>query len=166
MKGVTWADIDKKAEVPIEERNLQLWADWYTIINAQVVLHTHSDFSLSACHWMNMEDSRTIQGVKDGSLDLTEDWFRTQESTPPLSKRSSDELQHCVLRDVVFKTRRPVKEILEERREHLAEYEKHKDHHQQVILDKEEYSNSQDEKDKSEPRRKEQSDFLRSKKKK
>jgi hypothetical protein len=71
-----------------------------------------------------------------------------------------------VLRDVVFKTRRPVKEILEERREHLAEYEKHKDHHQQVILDKEEYSNSQDEKDKSEPRRKEQSDFLRSKKKK
>ena len=33
---------------------LQAWSDWYTILNARQVYHTHSDFSASAVHWNNL----------------------------------------------------------------------------------------------------------------
>jgi len=38
-----------------------MWADWYTILTAKMVYHTHSDFSISAIHWQNIE-SKTIDG--------------------------------------------------------------------------------------------------------
>jgi hypothetical protein len=67
-------------------QDLQLWADWFSILMAKRVYHTHSDFSLSAIHWMGQESdadegvvwSRTIQGIdhETGELGLlSESWM-------------------------------------------------------------------------------------------
>jgi hypothetical protein len=45
-------------------QTMQMWADWYTILKAQKVYHTNSDFSLSAIRWNHKATSDyTIQGV-------------------------------------------------------------------------------------------------------
>jgi hypothetical protein len=61
------------------QQNMQMWSDWYTILVADKVYHTHSDFSMSAIHWNNVW-SRTIQGshkVNGGSavLDLDKEYW-------------------------------------------------------------------------------------------
>ena len=50
-------------EIQLEKylQNLQLWADWYTIVRAEQVLHSVSDFSRSAVHWVNNPTAYTIQ---------------------------------------------------------------------------------------------------------
>jgi hypothetical protein len=65
-----------------EKQNLQMWCDWYTILTAKFVFHTHSDFSISAIHWQNL-DSRTIMGLNatTGELELKEEsWIITGET--------------------------------------------------------------------------------------
>ena len=42
--------------------DLQMWADWYTLLNAQKIYHTHSDFSRSAARWNERIQSWTILG--------------------------------------------------------------------------------------------------------
>jgi hypothetical protein len=56
---------------------LQMWVDWFTILSAQQVYHTASDFSHSAIHWQNL-DARIIHGVHpNGTLDFVhESWIR------------------------------------------------------------------------------------------
>jgi hypothetical protein len=44
--------------------SLQMWSDWYTLLNAQRIYHTHSDFSLSAARWNQNIVSWTIRGVE------------------------------------------------------------------------------------------------------
>ena len=39
-----------------------MWADWYTLLNAQTIFHTHSDFSRSAARWNENIQSWTILG--------------------------------------------------------------------------------------------------------
>jgi hypothetical protein len=45
--------------------SLQMWSDWYTLLQAKRVYHTHSDFSLSAAHWNRngQQASYTIRGI-------------------------------------------------------------------------------------------------------
>jgi hypothetical protein len=72
-----------------ETQNLQMWCDWYTILTAQFVYHTHSDFSISAIHWQNL-DSRTILGLNatTGELELEEESWRITGETERLVDRT------------------------------------------------------------------------------
>lgn len=92
--------------VPTEQghvdQNLQIWADWYAILRAKYVVHTHSDFSLSAIHWMNIP-SRTIldYNPESGTVDLTEESWRVDGETAPLIERTleavgTQQLRLCV----------------------------------------------------------------------
>ena len=81
------------------EQSLQMWSDWYTMIMAKKVLHTHSDFSLSAIHWMGTE-SKTIRGVlSNNSLLLVDECWRLDDRkngiTPTLSQRTKEQLRNC-----------------------------------------------------------------------
>lgn len=81
-----------------EGRSLELFSDWYTILKAQKVYHTFSDFSQSAVHWSNNIDSKIIGGVSNitGELKLSEEvWRKDEHETKPLSQRSKGELQNC-----------------------------------------------------------------------
>jgi hypothetical protein len=78
-----------------DETMMDLWCDWYTILKAKRVIHTHSDFSLSAIHWRNI-DSNTIQGVdENGRLVLVDEPWRREESITPLVDRNETELKRC-----------------------------------------------------------------------
>mmetsp|Transcript_19754 Transcript_19754/g.30475 ORF Transcript_19754/g.30475 Transcript_19754/m.30475 type:complete len:474 (+) Transcript_19754:200-1621(+) len=79
-----------------DEMNMQLYSDWYSILRAEKVYHTHSDFSLSAVHWMNIE-SKTILGMEDGKLQLVGDPWKRDGETEPLSQRTKDNLRNCKL---------------------------------------------------------------------
>jgi hypothetical protein len=85
---------------------LQMWADWYTLLRAEQVYHTASDFSLSAVRWSSTpKQSWTIQGVVVGNnngttttttLRLKEDWSSSADEFPPrLIDRVGDELNYC-----------------------------------------------------------------------
>ncbi len=51
--------------------HVQTWVDWYTILMADDVYHIHSDFSISAIHWMNKKNHAfTIQGYNEQSQQL------------------------------------------------------------------------------------------------
>ena len=79
-----------------EDHMMNLWCDWYTILMAEKVIHTHSDFSLSAIHWRNLE-SKTIQGVdQNGSLVLIDEPWRREQSVIPLVQRKENELKNCL----------------------------------------------------------------------
>jgi hypothetical protein len=75
---------------------MQLWADWYTLLKAQKVYHTFSDFSLSAVHWMNTW-SRTYDGLdpRTGKPLLLEENWVVDGVTPRLIDRAPDNLRHC-----------------------------------------------------------------------
>jgi hypothetical protein len=45
------------------EQELQLWADWYTLVRATHIYHTPSDFSKSAARWNTNIVSWTIRGT-------------------------------------------------------------------------------------------------------
>lgn len=85
-----------KEELSNKRQNLQLWSDWYAIAYAELVWHTHSDFSLSAIHWMNIK-SRTIKGIdaRTGELKLVKEAFRTDEVMLPLKDRGPDDIKNC-----------------------------------------------------------------------
>lgn len=68
---------------PVE--NMQMWADWYTILTAKKVFHTHSDFSGSAVHWQRI-DSKRITG--DGTkLKFSPETWQTDVELPRLVDR-------------------------------------------------------------------------------
>lgn len=79
---------DSVAEV-VKKQNVQMWADWYTILTAKTVYHTHSDFSISAIHWMNNRDSHSIEGLHaDGTLNAhPESWWVDGETAPLVERR-------------------------------------------------------------------------------
>ena len=78
------------------EEILQLWTDWWTLYQAKVIYHTHSDFSRSAARWSQCQDSYTIGGIEErsGTLILTKDRWG-DEHVAPLSERSEDALLNC-----------------------------------------------------------------------
>ena len=66
--------------------NLEMWADWYTILTAEKVLHTHSDFSSSAVHWQNLK-SKKIMG-NDGNISFLDESWRIEPQWPKLTDRN------------------------------------------------------------------------------
>jgi hypothetical protein len=68
-----------------------MWADWYTILTAEIVYHTHSDFSISAIHWQNIP-SKSIDGYDPvlKELKLIEESWRVDGETPRLVDRRID----------------------------------------------------------------------------
>lgn len=90
-----YASIRKEVGVDTFE-TLQLWADFYTLLRAEKVYHTYSDFSLAAVHWMGMF-SRTYDGLdkRSGKMLLLEENWVTDGETPRLVDRASDELMEC-----------------------------------------------------------------------
>jgi hypothetical protein len=97
---IMWGDRADNQEEDIEEKEgdrgiLELWSDWYTILHADKVYHTHSDFSLSAIHWRDVE-SKTIQGVNgEGELILTDASWRVDEPMKRVVDRVGDERGSC-----------------------------------------------------------------------
>ncbi len=84
------------------QRTLQMWADWYTILTAQAVYHTHSEFSISAIHWQNIVPSKTILGyhATTGQLILRDESWRVDGETERLvdrrvGARGTSELRWC-----------------------------------------------------------------------
>lgn len=72
--------------LPPPIQSLQMWSDWYTIATARKVIHTISDFSGSALHWMS-NDSTEISVDNNHQLRLlNESWIRDGE-TPRLVDR-------------------------------------------------------------------------------
>lgn len=70
-----------------KDQNLQMWADWYTLLTARQVYHTHSDFSVSAIHW-NTIPGHVIQGTDpQGRLLTTEESWLVDGETPALINR-------------------------------------------------------------------------------
>lgn len=61
---------------------LRLYSDWYTLLKADKVYHTASDFSQSAVHFMGRRDSKVILGTtRDGGLKVVdESWIRDGET--------------------------------------------------------------------------------------
>ena len=101
---------------PRAGQNLQLWSDWYTILRADQVYHTHSDFSASAVHWSNKTDSYIVRGLQVHTndsqggprLDLRPERWRRREQQQrgggaptivkrrlPFSQRPNQELWNC-----------------------------------------------------------------------
>ena len=81
---ISWKEgkrVDKR-KVDKHQQNLQMMADWLTMLTAKEVYHTKSDFSLSAIHWMNIP-SKTIMGFKDGTLMLQDEYWRTGDGEAP-----------------------------------------------------------------------------------
>lgn len=78
----------------VRVQDLQMFSDWYTIACAKQVWHTHSDFSLSAIHWMNV-DSKTIMGMEGEELKLIEEPWRREGDQPRLIDRGPEELANC-----------------------------------------------------------------------
>lgn len=84
------------------EQQRQMWADWYTLLTAKTVYHTHSDFSASAVHWMNNHrHSKVIQGFNatTGQLMVRDEVWYSEGTLPPLVARTNgttkESLQNC-----------------------------------------------------------------------
>lgn len=85
--------IDRKQHI------MENWADWYTILCATMVYHTHSDFSISAVHWQNVP-SKSIDGMQGGNLLLLDESYIRDGLTERLIDRRVDasgtrQLRHC-----------------------------------------------------------------------
>jgi hypothetical protein len=68
------------------EEVLQMWADWYTLLNARRIYHTQSDFSVSAARWNQRIDSWTIRGT---SAAIAADRSTTLEAATAVRASSS-----------------------------------------------------------------------------
>jgi hypothetical protein len=67
------------------DQNIRMWIDWYTILMAETVYHTHSDFSISAIHWMNNRQSHSIVGYNTDTKEFEtsiEYWWKNGETIP------------------------------------------------------------------------------------
>jgi len=70
----------------------QLWCDWYTILTAQTVYHSHSDFSISALHWNGNPNTWTLGSYNKSTkqLDMARESYIVDGETAPLVERRLD----------------------------------------------------------------------------
>lgn len=90
LDTTTANDTNKEEGQREVDQNLQMWADWYTLLTAETVYHTHSDFSISAVHWMNNLRSHSIVGYNATSHALetrAESWIIDGETAPLAQRR-------------------------------------------------------------------------------
>ena len=105
--GQSWGNLgidEDFSPETVRKQNLQMWADWYTLLMADTVYHTHSDFSISAIHWMNNRNSQSIQGYDTTTMKLEttiESWWRDGETIPLVQRTvegapyTTNELRAC-----------------------------------------------------------------------
>lgn len=102
LRGLSWGT--KRVEKPMnkkeydERQTLQAWADWFTILSAENVYHTFSDFSASAIHWNNLP-GHVIDGTYKADdqttmLLLNSEYWSSAEH-PRLVDRDMDDLEGC-----------------------------------------------------------------------
>ena len=94
------SDDDPTSKQQRARQTLEMWSDWYTCLQAEVVLHTFSDFSASAIHWgdPSSQASRTIRSFNETTteLELVKEWWRRDGLVlPSLGERKGDELVNC-----------------------------------------------------------------------
>lgn len=91
----------------------QLWADWLTVLTAKRVYHTHSDFSISAIHWMTIE-SKELHGIDPttGKMLLGEESWRSDGEGIPLALRHVDGDKQSKLSNCKRMKPLPKKEVL------------------------------------------------------
>ena len=86
------------------DQNVRMWVDWYTLLTAETVYHTHSDFSISAIHWVNNMDSHSIVGYNPDTdkFESTDESWRRDGETIPMNQRTlqgspgtTNELRAC-----------------------------------------------------------------------
>jgi hypothetical protein len=87
------------------QQRLQAWSDWFAILTAKQVYHTHSDFSESAIHWMGnypgtndfLTWSRILMGTdpETDELLVEEEAWAKDKPMPPLVERVGSQLGHC-----------------------------------------------------------------------
>jgi hypothetical protein len=98
VNGVPWLSNNHKSESSIDQQHqgpIQMWADWYTILMAKHVYHTHSEFSNSAVHWMNIEDSHVLIGMNRTTRQLAfrpETWIKDGPTPALVDRRSNPNL--------------------------------------------------------------------------
>jgi len=97
---VSWAKIVHR---PPELVNLELFADWYTILKANRVYHTPSSFSQSAIHFNNIGSKMIVGLEEDGRVKYEDESFRRDPEAPRLVDRKGDQLKECNLY-IVYKT--------------------------------------------------------------
>jgi hypothetical protein len=95
LAAVEWASDGANATWTQQDADLQLWSDWYTILRADNVYHTHSDFSLSAIHWNEIESKTILGATESGELLLGDESWRVDEPMPRMVDRVGDELKNC-----------------------------------------------------------------------
>lgn len=61
----SWGDVGPLPNK--NDQNLQLWANWYTLLQATTIYHTPSDFSKSAARWNRNIISWTILGPQNAT---------------------------------------------------------------------------------------------------
>jgi hypothetical protein len=119
---MSWGGRDHDHVRPDEDADhvLQMWADWYTILTAKMVYHTHSDFSISAIHWQNLH-SKEVMGFnhEEQKLELIDESWRIDGETAPLVDRRVGGQGTSVLRNC---------QSLKTSREPRAEFDAHKKH--------------------------------------
>jgi hypothetical protein len=101
----TKPDSQTEKEKQKEKQYIQMWVDWYTLLMADDVYHTHSDFSISAIHWMNKKDhSFSIRGYNRETKQLEtqrESWWVDGETIPVVERTiqgqpgTTNELRAC-----------------------------------------------------------------------
>ena len=97
---------DRALQQQKEKQNVQMWVDWYTLLMADDVYHTHSDFSISTIHWMNKKDhSFSIRGYNVDTQQLEtqmESWWVDGETIPIVQRTiqgqpgTTNELRACL----------------------------------------------------------------------
>jgi hypothetical protein len=87
---LSWSAINVTEASRRYDQNIRMWVDWYTILTAKTVYHTHSDFSISAIHWVNNMDSHSIVGYNrnSGQFETTDESWRRDGETIPMSQRT------------------------------------------------------------------------------
>jgi hypothetical protein len=101
---------DTKAER--DKQTMQLWVDWYTLLRAKYIVHTASDFSSSAAHWMKI-NSMIIEGSSseddnndndDEVIRLSFEFWRRNNDAISLVERTNSSNDAAALLSVVGTT--------------------------------------------------------------
>ncbi|VEU34288.1 unnamed protein product [Pseudo-nitzschia multistriata] len=98
MDAIRWGSSSEKPAHHQRNKDreaLQLWADWYTLLVADRIYHTHSDFSRSAARWNERTKSWTIRGTTSAAGGTEEGQERAESHRlwlqPDLEEKGSGE---------------------------------------------------------------------------
>jgi hypothetical protein len=87
LKRISWGGTSRdnhgERERKSDDGELQMWADWYTLLNAQKIYHTLSDFSRSTARWNEKIKIWTILGSTNETATATTTTTTEEGKTGP-----------------------------------------------------------------------------------